>query len=199
MNQASQCRQNQTNCKIDLSLVSLQAGSGVGRIHKRSRQVHFLGASAPDFSCLISAFCWLHVALHLLRVGCNGAPATCSKLKCSGFWSHLSLQTGIAISDSTFWHLGVRVIWGGSGEGPRGAAAPLVFLYFQNLFETLTLLYCCMSWKVKFSFGGGGWGGGIGRWETLPPLSEFSGSAPGYPWSCCTLPWYSCCTLNQIH
>ena len=28
--------------------------------------------------------------------------------------------------------------------GVAGAAAPLFFVYFQNVFETLTLLYCCL-------------------------------------------------------
>ena len=45
---------------------------------------------------------------------------------------------------------------------------------FTWSFETLTLLYCCMSCKVKFSFEGGGSGG----WETRPPFYAFSGSVP---------------------
>ena len=33
--------------------------------------------------------------------------------------------------------------------------------------------------KIEVFVHGGGWGGGgSGRWETPPPLSEFSGSAP---------------------
>ena len=38
------------------------------------------------------------------------------------------------------------------GKRPR----PPFFLHLQNVFGMLTLLYCCMSWKVKFSFGRGG-------------------------------------------
>ena len=59
--------------------------------------------------------------------------------------------------------------------GAEGAAGPPFFLYFENCFETFTLLYCCMSWKVKFSFGAGGRGEG-GRLGPLflnfldPPL-----------------------------
>ena len=76
---------------------------------------------------------------------------------------------------------------------------PLFFLYFQNVlrfylenrfikcslvlsFETITLLYftsqirpdCCMLHALKSE--GFIWGAG---WGTRPPLSEFSGSAPG--------------------
>ena len=94
---------------------------------------------------------------------------------------------------------------GGFRGGAKGAAAPPFFVYFQNVLpltlricfknrfikcslilssETLTLLYfasrirsqCCM--QVKFSMGGGG--GMEGEWGTWPPLSEFSGSAPGW-------------------
>ena len=95
----------------------------------------------------------------------------------------------------------VAVIGGfrGGAEGAEGAAAPPIFLYFQNVSrfcfenylikcslilssETLTLLYfasrirpqCCMLHVLKnelFIRGGG-------RVGDSAPLSEFSGSAP---------------------
>ena len=88
---------------------------------------------------------------------------------------------------------------GGFRGGAEGAMPPLFFLYFQNVlrfylenrfikcslvlsFETITLLYftsqirpeCCMLHALKSE--GFIWGAG---WRTRPPLSEFSGSAPG--------------------
>ena len=45
--------------------------------------------------------------------------------------------------------------WADWGEGLRGPRPPFFFLYFQNAFETLTLLYCCMS---AFEGEGGGLG-----------------------------------------
>ena len=59
-------------------------------------------------------------------------------------------------------------------RGGTDGATPPFFLAFLKCFETLTLLYCCMSCKVKFSFEGGGSGG----WETRPPFYAFSGSVP---------------------
>ena len=69
---------------------------------------------------------------------------------------------------------------GGFRGGAEGAAPPLFFVYFQNVFETLTLLYfasrirsqCCMLHVLKSEVFIRGWG-------IRPPLSEFSGSAPG--------------------
>ena len=43
--------------------------------------------------------------------------------------------------------------------GAKGATCPFFSLYFQIVFEASKLLYCCMAWKVKFSFRGGGGGG----------------------------------------
>ena len=68
---------------------------------------------------------------------------------------------------------------GGFRGGAEGAVAHLFFLYFQNVFETSTLLYvasqicpqCCMLHVLKSEVF-------IRLWETRPLLSEFSGSAP---------------------
>ena len=65
-----------------------------------------------------------------------------------------------------------HVYIGGFRGGADGTAVPPFFLYFQNVFETLTLLYfasrirprCCILHVLKsevFIRGGGGW-------ETLP-------------------------------
>ena len=66
------------------------------------------------------------------------------------------------------------------GEGPGGPRPLLFILYFQNVFETLTLLFlasgirpqCCMLYVLKNEVFIRGWG-------TRPPLSEFFGSVPG--------------------
>ena len=46
------------------------------------------------------------------------------------------------------------------------------FIYYPLHHEYAHNAVCCMSRKVKFSFGSGGWG------RTWPPLTDFSGSAP---------------------
>ena len=81
----------------------------------------------------------------------------------------------------------VSGVIGGFRGGAEGAAAHPFFLYFQSVFETLTLLYfasrirpqCCMLHVLNSAVFIRGWG-------TRPPLSEFSGSVPG----CCQLANY---------
>ena len=91
---------------------------------------------------------------------------------------------------------------GGFRGGADGAAAPPSFLYFQNVLrfcfenrlvkcslilssETLTWLYFCIMNTLIMLYGASPekWSfhsrGGQGRGGTRPPLSEFSGSAPG--------------------
>ena len=77
---------------------------------------------------------------------------------------------------------GLDLSIGGFGGGAEGAVALFFFLYFQNVFETLTLLYfalqicpqCHMLHVLKTEVfirdGGGG--------RIRPPLAEFPGSAP---------------------
>ena len=88
----------------------------------------------------------------------SNSPYSCSDHFDSNHWTWFNcFVASYGHVSSAFFDL-ETVIRGFRGGG-RG---PPFLLHFQNVFETSTLLYCCMTWKVKFSFGAEGEGGGLG-------------------------------------
>ena len=73
------------------------------------------------------------------------------------------------------------------GGAERGSRSPF-FLVFSKLFwnVNVTLLLHVLKSEVFFRGCGWGWGG----WETRPPLSEFSGTAPALDQSIPTHPMF---------
>ena len=134
------------------------------------------------------------MAIFLSFFICIREPSVCDVV-CIRKREHSGNET-LGMSVCVWRPLFVSGVIGGFRGGAEGAAAPLFFLYFQSVFETLTLLYfasrirlqCCMLHVLKSEVFIRGWG-------TRPPLSEFSGSAPG----CCQLANFSTCFLGAIN